>query len=116
MSEVKDKLVTVEGMHSLHRYAESTYLKAITGNITISVDGWFLDEATNYLKLNIENTNVTADSSVYINLNMVSVLIAEDCGLKGVTESFDGGFSIYAESVPTAEMTGTITIQSGGAI
>lgn len=111
MAEVKDKLVTVESLDALHDYNKSTYIKGITGDITIPVTGWALDSTTNYYKLNIANSNVTANASVYVNLDFASTLVAEDCGLKGVTESYAGGFYIYAESVPTAAMTGTISIQ-----
>lgn len=79
-------------------------------DIAISVDGWTLDESTGLYKLNIEDAEATESSVVNINLDLVSLEVAENCGLKPVTESYDGGFSIYAESHPVSVMTGTMIV------
>lgn len=78
--------------------------------LEIPFDGWFLDETTGFYKLNIEDAEVTENSVVNINLDLASLEVAEYYGVKPVTESYGGGFSIYADDVPEIAMVGTMIV------
>lgn len=86
-----------------------TVPEIIITDIVISADDWTLDETGGFYKA-IANEAVTAKSVVKIHLNRTSLEIAGDCGLEPVTESYDGGFYIYAEEVPASAMSGTLEI------
>ena len=83
----------------------------VRDSITIPTSGWEEDE--DYLKLDIEDENVTEDTVVNINLDLESLEIAENAGLKSLVVSSSGVFSLYADDVPENDMTGTITYQKG---
>lgn len=85
----------------------------IVGTITISNSGWVEDVDSGFYRLAIPNAKVTENAVVDVNLDLVSLSIAEDCMLKGVTASYNGGFYLYAETVPTSKMTGTMVIGKG---
>lgn len=85
----------------------------IVGTITISNSGWVEDVDSGFYRLAIPNAKVTENAVVDVNLDLVSLPIAEDCMLKGVTTSYNGGFYLYAETVPTSKMTGTMVIGKG---
>ncbi len=84
-----------------------------TSTAEIITSGWALDSGSGLYKLTIANEAVTANSIVNVNLDLASLEVATDCGLKAVTESYDGGFYIYADAAPASAMTGTIVIQKG---
>lgn len=86
--------------------------KVITKAITIPIDGWSLG-ATRYYRTALYDINIDETDIVDVNIDVDSYLTAEDCGLKGVTDSFNGGVFIHARAIPTAEMTGTMVITKG---
>lgn len=81
--------------------------------ITIPTTGWVVDADNGMFVLSISDDDIDATSVADINLALASLSAAEDCGLKPVTESYDGGMNIYSDSEPTAEITGTLIIQKG---
>lgn len=94
-------------------YADASEVALVsTTSLSISTSGWSSDSASGFYRLAITNSSVTANSVVNVNLDIASLSKAEDCGLKGVTESYDGGFYVYAESAPTSALTGTLVIQN----
>ena len=78
--------------------------------VTIPATGWETDEASGFMKRAIRNCAVTGDHIVDINLDLPSLAAAEDCGMKSVTQSYDGGVYIYAEEPPYAVLTGTLVV------
>lgn len=94
-------------------YADASEVALVsTASLSIPTSGWTEDSASGFYRLAISNSSITADSVVNVNLDIISLVKAEDCGLKGVTESYAGGFYVYAESVPTSALTGTLIIQN----
>ena len=79
-------------------------------NFELPSDAWTFDEGINAYVLMVENEAVTANHIVSINLDLASLEVAANCGLKAVTESYDGGFYIYADSSPVAALTGTMVV------
>lgn len=84
----------------------------VVKDITIPTTGWLVHTDSLY-KLTVADTEITPDEVVTLNLNLESSAVAEECGLRGVTESVEGGFCIYAEAVPLSAMEGTLVIQKG---
>ena len=82
----------------------------ISEAITILANEWTEDTTTGYYKYIITNTNITENSIVNINLDLASLVIAENCVLKNVVESSNGEAYIYSETVPSSNMTGTMII------
>lgn len=78
-------------------------------------EDWVFDDTLGLYKatVNIYETLVTAKSVVDVNLDLRSLILAEDYGLKSVTDSYDGGFYIYSEEAPLENLTGTIIVQDG---
>lgn len=85
--------------------------------VTIPANGWEVDAASGFLKVAVRNSAVTADHVVDINLDLPSLEVAEECGLKSVTQSYDGGVYVYAEQAPSLlPMTGTMVIMCAEAL
>ena len=82
-----------------------------TKDIIILTDGWNENSQYACLEYKILDADVSEADVVSINLDIPSLDIASECGLKPVTVSIDGEVTIYADSIPSAEMTGTMIIQ-----
>lgn len=81
------------------------------GDITIPAQGWVNDIANSgFYTLTMELESAHKESIIEINLDADSILIAEDCGLKSVVTSINGGFIVYSESIPSGDMTGSLLI------
>lgn len=80
----------------------------ITQSVTIPATGWAYNSAAGCYRKGIDNAKITEEMSVDLNFDLASLAIAEKCGVKSVTESYNGGFYIYADAVPSAAMVGTI--------
>lgn len=99
----------LESTYATYAFIDDNCNKA--GDITIPTEGWQDDVANSgFYILTLESEAVTEDSILEINLDADSILIADDCGLKPVVTSFNGGFMIYADSVPNDVMTGSLLI------
>lgn len=83
-------------------------LKIVKKTVTVDTSGWAIDSSTGYYRKTISDREITADMSVNLIFNVASLSTAQACGLKPVTSSFTGGFYIYADSTPSASMTGSI--------
>ena len=83
--------------------------------VTFLPENWLYDESIGLYTYDtlISSEHVTAQCVIDVNLDLSSLILAEDYGLKSVTESYDGGFIIYSESQPTETLSGTIIIQDG---
>lgn len=77
------------------------------GDEHIDVDG------VSYFTVYVYDMDIIESDVVDINLDINSHIIAEDCGLKGVTESFNGGVRMFSKEIPTRNMSGTIVITKG---
>ena len=82
-------------------------------SVVLPTGGWELDQTSGLYRLAVENTGIDAQNVVNINLDLASLQVAEACGLKSVTESYAGGYCVYADSVPGAALSGTVTILGG---
>lgn len=91
----------------------SNKVDIVMKTVTIPTTGWVTDPESSFYRCDITDAAITKNCSVDISLDLASLVIAEECTLKSVTVSYDGGVYIYAEAVPTAEMTGTMVIQKG---
>lgn len=99
----------LESTYATYAFIDDNCNKA--GEITIPAEGWQDDVANSgFYILTMESEAVTEDSILEINLDADSILVADDCGLKPVVTSFNGGFMIYADSVPGDAMTGSLLI------
>lgn len=83
-------------------------LKISKSSVTISTSGWVLDSATGCYRKEVAGAGITEQMSVDLILDIPSLTVAGNCGLKPVTESYSGGFYIYADAVPPSQMTGTV--------
>lgn len=79
--------------------------------------GWFSSSSTypgySY-KYECAMTDLTANDSIDINLDMASQKIAQDCGLSSVVICSAGKFTVYSKKIPTADLTGTKIVTKGG--
>lgn len=83
-------------------------LKITKKTVTITASDWATDSSTGFYRKTISDSAITAEMSVDLIFDVASLSTAQSCGIKAVTSSFTGGFYIYADSVPSASMTGTI--------
>lgn len=91
-------------------------IKLITNNdlrtvlVSIQKTEWAMESVSGLYRYDIKDTAITADCAVDINLDLASVEVAKSCNLKSVTNSYDGGVYIYAETIPTSAMSGTMIV------
>lgn len=94
--------------NEIYMIPETEGPKIIISTITIPNTGW--TDENGLKKITISNTSVKSKDVVDLNLDLVSLNIAEDCGLKSLVESINNGFVLYAETIPSNEMNGTLMI------
>ena len=85
-----------------------------TKALSILTSAWVAD--TSYSGYNyratIPDASVTTSKDVDVAFNMSSIGIAQTAVVGGATVMYNGGFYLYAQSVPTAILTGTYTIKA----
>lgn len=114
MSELEtlvSELFCKESEGYLDEIIESNVLpKLQIQTITVPTSGWTSDSASGCYRLAIANDVVKASCVVEVNLDLASLEYAGEIGLKAVTDSYNGGFYLYAETIPTTKMIGTVVI------
>lgn len=83
----------------------------LTSDISIPTEGWVENTEFGCMKYVIENEKVTENDVVDINLGILSLDIANECGLKSITKSGNGNVTIYATEAPSEELNGTMIIK-----
>lgn len=82
--------------------------------LSILTSAWVAD--TTYsgysYRATIADTSVTTSKDVDVAFDMASVGIAQTASVGGATVMYNGGFYLYAQSVPSATLTGTYTIKA----
>ena len=107
-----------------NRYLKKTDLTMKVKSVTIPNTGWaeystpawseYEEDGTLYIyRYNIKDSDITANCSVTINLDISSLIVAESCGLMSVTESYNGGVYVYGNYMPATNLNGTMVIQKG---
>ncbi len=86
---------------------------AIVENVVIPIKDWAEDTNTGLYKANVENTAITANSSVDVNFSLSCLENAMEAEIRGVTESSLGSVAIYAVEIPETELTATLVIHKG---
>ena len=94
--------------NEIYMVPETEGPKIIISTITIPNTGW--TDENGLKKITISNTSIKSKDVVDLNLDLVSLNIAENCGLKSLVESINNGFVLYAETIPSNEMNGTLMI------
>ena len=108
-----DNSLSLESENAVQNKVVSEAISNInkTKDIIIFTDGWNENLQYACLEYKILDADVSEADVVSINLDIPSLDIASECGLKPVTVSSDGEVTIYADSIPSAEMTGTMIVQ-----
>lgn len=89
----------------------SIHTPRIVAPVTIARASWINEFATNnYWRYRISNANITANSTVDIDFNLASRLIADNACVDGNTTEGAGYVDLYAYSQPSADMTADIII------
>ena len=83
-------------------------LKLGKSSVTISTSGWALDSVTGCYRKEVAGVGITEQMSVDLILNIPSLTVAGNCGLKPVTDTNNGRINIYADALPSTQMTGTV--------
>lgn len=94
--------------NEIYMVPETEGPKIIISTITIPNTGW--TDSNGLKKLVVSDKTIKAKDVVDLNLDLSSLTIAENCGLKSLVESIENGFNIYAESIPNGAMNGTLIV------
>lgn len=90
-------------------YAKKASLAPNTMNLTPSM---FVQDGEQY-KCTVTNTQVTASSTVWVDISKDTMPIAEEAGVKSYITTNAGSFDIYSDAVPSANITGSYIILGG---
>lgn len=74
------------------------------GTSTIPTTGWVASTGDNPYKLNLAITGVTATSWVDVSIDRNSQDVALDAGINPTIEEYEGGITIFATTIPSAEI------------
>lgn len=94
--------------------AANTYVtkSSIAPNTMNLTPNMFIQDGDLY-KCTITNTQVTAASNVWVDISKDTMSIAEEAGVKTYVTTNVGSFDIYADAVPSANITGSYIILGG---
>lgn len=85
-----------------------------TKSLSILTSAWVAD--TTYsgygYRATIIDVNITTTKDVDVAFDMASITVAQTANIGGATTMYDGGFYLYAKTVPTATLTGTYTVKA----
>ena len=73
-------------------------------NNVFDINDWVLDDTSKLYELTVNDSDVTADSLVNVQILTNFLSIAEDAGVSNYSESFDGGFKIFSTSKPVSNI------------
>ncbi len=80
-------------------------------NLTISNSGWGDSGDSQYSKRKaVTLSGVTTSDIVDVNIHRTSYAVAQDAGLASFTETYNGGFYLYAENAPDGSITATVKV------
>lgn len=80
----------------------------------INITDWFSSGITDFpYGIDIEITDLSADDIVTVTIKPASLSTAEECGLCPTCDTYDGGFTLYAAAVPSAEIAAEYYITKG---
>lgn len=79
-------------------------LENIIGTATITTTGWTSHTGDNPWKFNLPITGVTTSSWVDLTIDANSQDIALDAGINPTILEYNGGVTIYANAIPTAQI------------
>jgi len=80
----------------------------------IPITGWVVSASEDYAyERSFTDFNVTADDGVKIEPTEATMKYAVAAGIARVITTYDGGYTVYAQAVPTAEIVADITIEKG---
>ena len=96
-AEIEAKLT---GVISSHSHAHDPAVVRTKGTGTIPTTGWIASTGDYAYKLNIALAGVTSADNVLVMIDKDALDDASDCGLSATNESYAGGFTVYAESIP----------------
>lgn len=84
-------------------------------DIVIPTSSWVMDDVTGLYKASIEDTRIKSIHVVNVNFKDTSIEIANSAGMSNITESYDGGVSLFASTVPSNAITCDYVIMGTGA-
>ena len=71
-----------------------------TGEVSIPITGWVLDDETNIYHLDIQNSSIDENTIPFVSISPESYQIATDCGFKMYCRTLDGILRLYADEIP----------------
>jgi len=81
---------------------------------TIATSAWTLNSTTNLYEATITDTTVNSYDNADISFDATTYDIASEAGIKGyVTEIQSTGIKLFAESVPSASVSGKYNVERG---
>jgi len=81
---------------------------------TIPTSSWTLNSTTNLYEATITDTTVNSYDNADISFDAATYDIASDAGIKGyVTEIQSTGIKLFADSVPSASVSGKYNVERG---
>jgi len=85
-----------------------------TKALSILTSAWVTDTThSGYgYRATVVDANITMSKDVDVAFDMSSVTVAQTANIGGATTMYNGGFYLYAQSVPSATLTGTYTVKA----
>lgn len=94
----------------------SVGIALLTLALTIPTDGWEETEGGDYkYQLVIQNNSITSDMYPDLTILPDDLDVAAECQLSSACQTGEGKLIIYAQSIPTEEMSASLTLYSNGA-
>lgn len=95
--------IVVKGCALADNSPSSTFI-VVHKDYTLEPSGWVLNNETNEYEAIIENPNITENHIVDVMIQRGYLESAMDSGVSDVSESFDGGFKLFSESIPNTTL------------
>jgi hypothetical protein len=83
-------------------------------NKSTTAASWILNGE--YYIANVANASITANDVVNVNFHLASMEYVDDAEVLSVTESYDGGFRMYAKKQPTRMISYDYVVVKGKVI
>lgn len=87
----------------------------ISRDVSIPTSAWILDDTTGLYKASITDARIKAIHIVNVNFKDTSIEIANAAGMSNITESYDGGVSLFTTTIPTDAIVCDYVIMGTGA-
>lgn len=87
----------------------------INRDVSIPVSAWTLNATTGLYTASIEDTRIKSIHIVNVNFKDTSLNVVNAAGMSNVTESYDGGVTIFANTIPSDEILCDYVIMGTGA-